>query len=145
MLTLGLSNMRDSAAALVEDGRIVAAAEEERFVRVKHVSALPVQAIRYCLRERGVRLSDVDAVAVPWKYWVLGRRASLALGAMTRSPQWFRVKGTRAIERLTHEWKELAFLRRYLTRQIDGTDCCRPMFLDHHLCHAASSFLVSPY
>ena len=49
MLTLGLSNMRDAAAALVQDGRIVAAAEEERFVRIKHVSAVPLHAVRYCL------------------------------------------------------------------------------------------------
>ncbi len=145
MLVLGLSNMRDAAAALVEDGRIVAAAEEERFVRVKHVSALPVNAIRYCLREGGLRLSDVDDVVVPWKYWQIGRRGRLALSAMLQSPQLFWVKGTRSAERLTHEWKELALLRRCLSRQIDGTDCGRPVFLDHHVCHAASSFLISPY
>ena len=60
MLTLGLSNMRDAAAALVEDGRIIAAAEEERFVRSKHVTALPVHAIRYCLKAAMIRLSDVE-------------------------------------------------------------------------------------
>lgn len=145
MLVLGLSNMRDAAAALVEDGRIVAAAEEERFVRVKHVSALPIHAIRYCLEERRLRLGDVDAVVVPWKYWQIGRRARLALSAMLRSPQLCRVKGKRSAERLSHEWKELALLRRYLSRQIDGTPCPPPVFLDHHLCHAASSFLVSPF
>ena len=145
MLVLGLSNMRDAAAALVEDGRVVAAAEEERFVRVKHVSALPVEAIRFCLKERGVRLSDMDAVVVPWKYWQVGRRAGLALGAMLRSPDLFQVKSKRSVERLGREWKELAFLRRYLTRRIDGTPCPRPVFLDHHVCHAASSFVVSPY
>lgn len=145
MLVLGLSNMRDSAAALIEDGRIVAAAEEERFVRVKHVAGLPIHAIRYCLSERGIRLSDIDAVVVPWKYWQLGRRASLVLSAMMRSPQLLWVKGKRSAERLTHEWKELALLRRSLTGLIDGTRCPQPVFLDHHLCHAASSFLVSPY
>lgn len=145
MLILGLSNMRDAAAALVEDGRIVAAAEEERFVRIKHVSAIPVQAIRYCLKERGVSLSEVDAVAVPWKYWTLGRRAGLALGAMIRSPQLFWVKGRRSAERLAHEWRELALLRRRLTREIDGTRSPRPVYLDHHMCHAASSFFTSPY
>ena len=46
MLTLGLSSMRDAAAALVENGRVIAEAQEEQFVRVKHVTALPVQAIR---------------------------------------------------------------------------------------------------
>jgi predicted NodU family carbamoyl transferase len=102
MLTLGLSNMRDAAAALVENGRVIAAAEEERFVRIKHVSALPVQAIRFCLQTAGIRLSDVDAVAVPWKYWQLGRRATLAIGSMLRSPQLFRVKGSLTSGRNSH-------------------------------------------
>ncbi|MGH7261723.1 MAG: carbamoyltransferase N-terminal domain-containing protein, partial [Nitrospiraceae bacterium] len=57
MLVLGLSNMRDAAAALLQDGRILAAAEEERFVRTKHVTALPVQAMTWCLREAGVGLA----------------------------------------------------------------------------------------
>ncbi|MEK6533888.1 MAG: carbamoyltransferase N-terminal domain-containing protein, partial [Nitrospirota bacterium] len=145
MLTLGLSNMRDAAAALVQDGRIVAAAEEERFVRIKHVSALPIHAIRYCLKEAGLRLCDLDAVAVPWKYWEIGTRARLAVGAMVRSPQLFREKGRRSIERLRQEWWELACLRRKLSDQIDGTLCPPVTFLDHHMCHAASAFLVSPF
>jgi len=144
VLVLGLSNMRDAAAALVSDGRIVAAAEEERFVRQKHVTALPVHAIRYCLREAGATLRDVEAIAVPWKYWLVGRRARLALTAMARSPQLFRVKGTRSLERVGGEWKELFRLRRELTQRV-GSVGSRPMFLDHHLCHAASSFLVSPF
>src|SRR5439155_3805353 len=144
MLVLGLSNMRDAAAALVRDGRILAAAEEERFVRIKHVTALPVNAIRYCLGEGGVRLADVDGIAVPWKYWVLGRRAALALGAMVRSPTLFRVKGRRGLERLGHEWTELALLAPKLRKRF-GAGRYRPVFLDHHLCHAASSFLVSPF
>ncbi|GIW54848.1 MAG: hypothetical protein KatS3mg082_1252 [Nitrospiraceae bacterium] len=145
MLVLGLLNMRDAAAALVRDGRIVAAAEEERFVRIKHVTALPLQAIRYCLREAGVRLDEVDAIAVPWKYWVLGRRAALALGSMLQSPQLFRVKGRRSLERLSQEWAELVFLKRRLSRRLGGVVGHRPVFLDHHLCHAASAFLVSPF
>lgn len=145
MLILGLSNMRDAAAALVEDGRILAAAEEERFVRIKHVAALPIQAIRSCLDAAGARLCDVDAVAVPWKYWQLGRRAALAVGSMLQSPQLLRVKSRRSVERLAQEWRELLFLRRYLSRQVDGTACPPPVFLDHHLCHAASAMLVSPF
>jgi carbamoyltransferase len=144
MLVLGLSNMRDASAALVSDGRIVAAAEEERFVRKKHVTALPVHAIRYCLREAGVTLRDVESIAVPWKYWLVGRRVRLALAAMVRSPQLFRVKGTRSLERVSQEWKELFRLRRELTQRVD-TVGGSPVFLDHHLCHAASSFLVSPF
>ncbi len=144
MLVLGLSNMRDAAAALVRDGHILAAAEEERFVRTKHVTALPIHAIRYCLREAGVQLADLDGIAVPWKYWVLGRRGALALGAMLRSPTLFRIKGRRSVERLSQEWAELAFLAGKL-RESFGTGRYRPVYLDHHLCHAASSFLVSPF
>jgi len=144
MLVLGLHNMRDAAAALVHGGRILAAAEEERFVRIKHVTALPVNAIRSCLKEAGVTLRDVEAIVVPWKYWVLGRRGALALGAMLSSPTLLRVKGRRSLERLRQEWAELVLLRRHLARHI-GQVSHAPVFLDHHLCHAASTFLVSPF
>jgi len=137
--------MRDAAAAIVADGRVIAAAEEERFVRVKHATALPVSAIRYCLKAAGVQVRDLDAVAVPWKYWQVGRRGVLVLSAMLRSPQLFCVKGRRTVERLGQEWKELVFLGSYLYQKIDGTRGPQPIFLDHHLCHAASSFLVSPF
>ena len=60
MRILGLSNMRDAAAALVANGRIIAAAEEERFVRIKHVTALPVHAARFCLQSAGIQLRDLD-------------------------------------------------------------------------------------
>jgi carbamoyltransferase len=64
MRVLGLSAFyHDSAAALVEDGRIVAAAQEERFSRRKHDARFPRQAIAYCLGEAGVRLAEVDWVA----------------------------------------------------------------------------------
>ena len=108
------------------------------------MTALPVHAIRYCLREAGVTLRDVDALAVPWKYWLVGRRARLAVTAMLRSPQLFRVKGARSLERVSREWMELFRLSRELTQRV-GAVGHRPVFLDHHLCHAASSFLVSPF
>lgn len=60
MLILGLSNMHDAAAALIENGRAIATTEERRFVRVKHVMALPVHAIRYCLRAAAAGNSDVS-------------------------------------------------------------------------------------
>ncbi len=65
MIILGLNAFHgDSSAALVRDGMLVAAAEEERFRRVKHWAGFPSQSIAYCLREAGVRLGDVDHVAV---------------------------------------------------------------------------------
>jgi hypothetical protein len=89
-------------------------------------------------------LRDVEAIVVPWKYWQIGRRVRLAVTAMMCSTQLFRVKGTRSLERASQEWMELFRLREELTRRVDA-GAIRPVFLDHHLCHAASSFLVSPY
>jgi carbamoyltransferase len=63
---------------------------------------------------------------------------------MLRSPTLFRVKGRRSAERLRQEWAELAWLPRYLMKHF-GPGRYRPVFLDHHLCHAASTFLVSPF
>ncbi len=144
MVVLGLSNMRDAAAALVRDGAVVAAAEEERFCRIKHVTALPLQAIRHCLEEGRVAPAQLDGVAVPWKPWVLGRRAGLALAAMLRSFTHTRIKGRRSLERLSQEWWELAQLRSRLRSAIAG-GWPAPTFLDHHLCHAASAFFPSPF
>jgi len=64
MFVLGISALyHDSAAALLRDGEIVAAAQEERFTRKKHDPGFPKQAIEYCLREAGITAADVDAVA----------------------------------------------------------------------------------
>src|SRR6516162_10106423 len=65
MIILGINAFHgDSSAALVRDGRLLAAAEEERFRRVKHWAGFPSQSIAYCLREAGLRLADVNHVAV---------------------------------------------------------------------------------
>src|SRR5258707_11989682 len=65
MLILGLNAYHgDSSACILRDGAIVAAAEEERFRRIKHWAGFPSEAIRYCLREAGIQLSAVDIVAV---------------------------------------------------------------------------------
>src|SRR5215470_8138794 len=65
MIILGLNSFHgDSSAVLVRDGKLVAAAEEERFRRVKHWAGFPSQAIAYCLREAGLRVADLDHVAV---------------------------------------------------------------------------------
>src|SRR5438105_3548366 len=64
MIILGLNSFHaDSSAAIVLDGKLIAAAEEERFRRVKHWAGFPSAAIAYCLREAGVRLSDVEHIA----------------------------------------------------------------------------------
>jgi len=65
MTILGLNAYHgDSSACIVIDGRLIAAAEEERFRRIKHWAGLPVQSINYCLKEAGVKIEDIDHVAV---------------------------------------------------------------------------------
>jgi carbamoyltransferase len=64
MIILGLNAFHaDSSAALVRDGKLIAAAEEERFRRIKHWAGFPSQAIAYCLSEAGIKLSDIDHIA----------------------------------------------------------------------------------
>ena len=65
MNILGIHIGHDSSAALVRDGRIVADVAEERFVRIKHYSGLPLNAIAYCLQSQGLKMEDIDAIAVP--------------------------------------------------------------------------------
>jgi carbamoyltransferase len=65
MIILGLNAFHaDSSAALIRDGKLIAAAEEERFCRIKHWAGFPAQSIAYCLQEAGLRLADVDHIAL---------------------------------------------------------------------------------
>ena len=65
MIILGLNAYHgDSSACIVVDGKLIAAVEEERFTRIKHWAGLPVQSIKYCLQESGVRLQDVDHITI---------------------------------------------------------------------------------
>src|SRR3989442_15566396 len=65
MKILGIHIGHDSSAALVVDGKIVADVAEERFPRIKHYSGLPIASISYCLQSRGLKIEDIDVVAVP--------------------------------------------------------------------------------
>lgn len=65
MIILGLNAYHgDSSACIVVDGKLIAAVEEERLTRIKHWAGLPVQSIKYCLQESGIRLQDVDHIAI---------------------------------------------------------------------------------
>ena len=136
--------MHDASCALVIDGQIVAAAEEERFSRVKHASGLPIHAMRYCLEAGGLRASDLDVVVAAWRPWVLKLRATLALKSALASPQIFLSKAKRGAGQMGHEWKELFTLRRLLERHL-GRSRYAVRYLEHHLAHAASAFLCSPF
>jgi carbamoyltransferase len=136
--------MHDASSALVIDGNIVAAAEEERFSRVKHTSGLPLHAMRYCLEAAGLRASDLDVVVAAWRPWVLRRRATLALKSALTSPHAFVSKAKRGAGQMGHEWKELFTLRGLLETHL-GPGRYLVRYLEHHLAHAASAFLCSPH
>ena len=136
--------MHDASAVLVKDGIIVAAGEEERFVRRKHVTGFPVNAIRYCLDEAGIRIEDVDHIGVSWKYWVLMHRVLTTLRALPKSFSMFKAKAQRGIGQMQHEWYELFVMRR-LIEQSFGKGKFRLHPLGHHFCHAVSTYYPSPF
>ena len=73
--------MHDASCALVADGQVVAAAEEERFSRVKHVTGFPTQAMRYCLEVAGLQPSELDVVVASWRTRDAGWRLTSAASA----------------------------------------------------------------
>ncbi|MFA5137965.1 MAG: carbamoyltransferase [Elusimicrobiota bacterium] len=135
---LGIScHYHDAAACLLQDGEIAAAAQEERFSRIKNDPAFPIRAINYCLQARGLSTLDIDHIVFYEKPYLKFSRvilshmraypASLA-SFLEAMPAWLD-------ERLALPLKfkeELSF---------EGT----PFFIKHHLSHAASAFLVSPF
>lgn len=139
---LGISAYyHDSAAALLVDGRIVAAAHEERFTREKHTSAFPVHAATYCLREGGVRLADLDGVAFYEKPY-------LKLERLLETYHAFAPRGLKSFMAAMPVWiKEKIFMRKMLHDGIAGIGPGRVklLFPEHHLSHAASAFYPSPF
>lgn len=144
MVVLGINNMHDASAALLIDGQIVAAAEEERFSRKKHTTGLPIQAMHYCLEEAGLNAADLDVVVAAWRPWALRVRGSLALRSVVASPRAFLSKARRGAGQMRNEWKELFTLRQLLEKHL-GMGRYSVRYLAHHLAHAASAFLCSPF
>ena len=139
MLILGLNAYHgDASACLVADGEIVAAAEEERFRRIKHWAGFPSEAIRYCLTEGGVGLGDVDHVAVNSDPKAnLLRRLSYTL--LNRpSPRL-------VLDRLRNQGRRLSIETELKSLNPDGHLRAQLHRVEHHLAHLASCFLVSPF
>jgi carbamoyltransferase len=139
MIILGLNAFHaDSAAAVVRDGVLVAAAEEERFRRIKHWAGFPSQAIAYCLREANVSLADVDHVAANSDSRAnLGRKIGYLL---TQAPNLRLVR-----DRLTNRGKRLS-IPELLTQSFSGESFRGAMHnIEHHLAHLSSTFHVSPF
>ncbi|MEW6544260.1 MAG: carbamoyltransferase [Nitrospirota bacterium] len=148
MRVLGVSAYyHDAAAALVADGRIVAAAQEERFTRRKHDARFPHHAVAYCLREAGITLADLDRVAFYDK-------PLLKFERLLETYLSFAPRGWRSFVAAMPVWlKEKLFLEKLLRQELEavavelGCEAWEKPFLfpEHHFSHAASAFYPSPF
>ena len=138
---LGISAYyHDSAAALLVDGEVVAAAQEERFSRCKNDERFPEQAVRFCLKQGGAGLVDLDAVVFYDKPVVKFSRMLESFLAIAPAglPAWLRVLPTWLSEKLN--------LRQTIRDELDGLPSeCPILFTEHHVAHAASAFYPSPF
>src|SRR5205085_9919073 len=142
---LGLSAFyHDSAAALVTDGHIVAAAQEERITRKKHDSRFPVNALRYCLDEAGIRLDAVDHI-------VFYDKPFLKFERLLETYLAFAPRGFRSFRMAMPLWLKEKLFQKLLLRdelrkfgsEFDFEN--RLLFTEHHQSHAASAFFASPF
>ncbi|MES2794494.1 MAG: carbamoyltransferase [Bacteroidota bacterium] len=145
MKILGISAFyHDSAAAYIENGEIIAAAQEERFTRKKHDPSFPSEAIKYCLREANVQLSELDAI-------VFYDKPLLKLERLLETYYAFSPRGIRSFLTAIPVWlKEKMFLKRMLYEglfEIEKFDKkkVKLLFPEHHLSHAASAFYPSNF
>jgi carbamoyltransferase len=145
MRILGISAYyHDSAAALVEDGRIAAAAQEERFTRKKHDSEFPANAIAYCLKESGAGLDQVDFVAFYDKPFLKFER--LLETYLAFAPRGFKSFSKAIPVWLREKLFQKSLLRDELRKSYPDFDWeNKLLFAEHHQSHAASAFFPSPY
>ena len=139
MYILGISCFyHDSAAALIEDGMLVAAAEEERFSRLKHDNGFPRQAIAFCLAQAGVGAADLE-------YVVFYEKPLLKFERILRTTLATFPRSWRTFSEAMITWLgDKLWLKATLQREI-GVPADRILFADHHLSHAASAFFTSPF
>ena len=145
MRVLGISAFyHDSAAAFVDDGEIIAAAQEERFSRKKHDAGFPLAAIQYCLREAGSTLDEID-------YVVFYDKPFLKFERLVETYLAFAPLGFRSFQKALPLWlKEKLFQKSLIKQELkhhapefDWEN--RLLFAEHHQSHAASAFFPSPF
>jgi carbamoyltransferase len=146
MRILGISAYyHDSAAALVVDGDVLAAAQEERFSRQKHDARFPAHAVRYCLEEARVTLAEVD-------YLVFYDKPLIKFERLLETYLAYAPRGFRSFLAAMPVWlKEKLFLKELLKKELAEIGECQPaalpplLFTEHHQSHAASAFFPSPF
>jgi carbamoyltransferase len=145
MRILGISAYyHDAAAALISNGEVIAAAQEERFSRKKYDPRFPQNAVSYCLAEEGIRLSDVD-------YIVFYDEPLLKFERLLETYLQFTPRGLRSFQAAMPIWlREKLFLRNLLRKELEPVGSTfdwkrRLLFIEHHFSHAASAFFPSPF
>jgi carbamoyltransferase len=139
MHVLGIScHYHDAAAALLRDGQLVAAVQEERFSRKKHDAAFPAHAIDHCLQRGGLAAGDLDYVVFYEKPFLKAERLMTSIVAtVPKSRRLFR-------DGMHMLFKEKLWIREDVRRHL-GVDPKRILFVEHHLSHAASALYCSPF
>ena len=139
MIILGLNAYHgDSAAALIKDGKLIAAVEEERFRRIKHWSGMPTESIRWCLQDAGLKLSDVDHIAINRNPKVNNLRRAMYVLRKRPSLQLMLKRFSNIRRAASYEDQvSSAFPGEKLRAQVHH--------VEHHLAHLASSYLVSGF
>jgi len=145
MYILGLSAFyHDSAAVLLSNAEIIAAAQEERFTRKKQDASFPINAVKYCLDEAGISLGDLDTVVFYDKPYIKFERLLETYYA-------FAPKGLKSFLAAMPVWiKEKMFLKKLILDELSTIDAfdkntLKLLFPEHHLSHAASAFFASPF
>lgn len=146
MYILGISAYyHDSAACLIRDGDIVAAAQEERFTRKKHDDRFPINAVQYCMKEAGIEPDELEAV-------VFYEKPFMKFERLLETYLAFAPRGFRSFSTAMPIWiKDKLFQKSVLTNQLrelfgDDVDWrSKLLFSEHHLSHAASAFYPSPF
>ncbi|MBV9232387.1 MAG: carbamoyltransferase [Chloroflexi bacterium] len=166
MYTLGINAVyHDPAACLIEDGKVIAAAEEERFTHIKHgkrpipfsTYELPFHAIDYCLREANINLTDVDHIAYSYDpYLLLGKHRHHATLTLPLEPSarptpsewespWDPLFLSSIVNAPRHLGGGVPYHLQARFRGVSSNGPYRWHFVEHHLAHAASTFLASPF
>lgn len=141
MYIMGISALyHDAAAALIKDGKIIAAAQEERFTRIKHDKSMPKNAISYCLKEGGIKDSELDAV-------VYYDNPILTVDRFLNNLKYV---GKDADDLIDFSYDSIFGSKVWVHKEIEtllpGVDIAKRLYVtEHHIAHAASAFYPSPY
>jgi carbamoyltransferase len=142
MNILGIGNLDNSSAALLVDGRLAAACEEERFTRQKHFRGFPRQSVAYCLESAGLGMNDVDHVAVGWvPLRGIVHRVATTLGAALKDRR-FGHRVSRGNDYFAVIKEQLA-LRGLLEKAFDAKKKVPIHYVNHHMAHLACSYFLS--